>query len=105
VPQFRHFDIQRELPSQMLVEVAYVGSRGVDLVAPSENLNQVPTEHFGLGPALKQQIDNPFFGTLTSGALTGRTVAREQLLRPYPHFTGVSRSNPASATACITLSR
>lgn len=97
VPQFHnwHFDIQRELPSQMLVEVAYVGSRGVDLVAPSENLNQVPTEHFGLGPALKQQIDNPFFGTLTSGALTGRTVAREQLLRPYPHFTGVSRSNPA----------
>jgi hypothetical protein len=90
-----HFDIQRELPSQMLLEVAYVGSRGVRLVGPSENLNQVPTEYFGLGPALKQQVDNPFFGILTTGPLSGRTVAREQLLRPYAQFTGVSRTNPA----------
>ena len=90
-----HFDVQRELPSQMLLEVAYVGSRGVRLIAPSENLNQVPTEYFGLGSALKQQVENPFFGILTSGSLTGRTVAREQLLRPYPQFTGVSRTNPA----------
>jgi hypothetical protein len=89
------FDIQRELPSQILVEVAYVGSRGVRLVAPSENLNQVPASFFGLGTALKQQVENPFFGILTTGALSGRTVAREQLLRPYPQFTGVSRGNPA----------
>jgi hypothetical protein len=97
IPKFHnwHFDVQRELPSQMLVEAAYVGSRGVSLIAPSENLNQVPTEYFSLGPALKQQIDNPFFGVLTSGALAGRTVAREQLLRPFPQFTDVSRSNPA----------
>jgi hypothetical protein len=97
VPKFHnwHFDVQRELPSQTLVEIAYVGSRGISLIAPSENLNQVPTGFFGLGAALKQQVDNPFFGILTTGSLTGRTVAREQLLRPYPHFTGVSRSNPA----------
>ena len=90
-----HFDVQRELPSQMLLEVAYVGSRGVRLVGPSENLNQVPTEYFGLGSALKLQVDNPFFGILTTGPLSGRTVAREQLLRQYAQFTGVSRTNPA----------
>jgi hypothetical protein len=89
------FNLQRELPAQILVELAYVGSRGVRLVAPSENLNQVRPTDFGLGPALKQQVPNPFFGILTSGSLTGATVAREQLLRPYPQFTGVSRSNPA----------
>jgi hypothetical protein len=96
-PKFHnwHFDVQRELPSQMLVEIAYVGSHGSSLIAPTENINQVPSSAFGLGAALKQQVENPFFGVLTTGGLAGRTVAREQLLRPYPHFTGVSRANPA----------
>jgi hypothetical protein len=35
------------------------------------------------------------FGVLTTGSLTGGTVAREQLLRPYPQYTGVTRANPA----------
>jgi len=97
LPMFHNwqFDIQRELPSQMLVEVAYVGSRGVRLVAPSENLNGTPPEFFSMGAALRQQVSNPFFGVLTTGSLAGSTVAREQLLRPYPQFTGVSRTNPA----------
>jgi hypothetical protein len=84
------FDIQRELPGQILIEAAYVGSRGVRLIAPSENLNQVRPVDWALGAALKQQVDNPLFGVLTTGSLTGRTVAREQLLRPY-----VTRASPA----------
>lgn len=40
-------------------------------------------------------MPNPFFGVLTSGPLSGQTVARQQLLRPYPQFTGVSRLTPA----------
>jgi hypothetical protein len=97
IPIFHNwqFNVQRELPSQSLLEVAYVGSRGVRLVAPSENLNAVPLEFHSVGQALKQQVPNPFFGIFTVGGLTGRTVAREQLLRPYPHFTGVTRNNPA----------
>jgi hypothetical protein len=88
-------NVQRELAGQILIEAAYVGSRGVRLIAPGENLNQVHPSDWALGAALKQQVDNPFFGVLTTGALTGRTVAREQLLRPYPQYTGVSRANPA----------
>jgi hypothetical protein len=96
-PKFHnwHFDIQREFPSQILIEAAYVGSRGISLVAPSEQLNQVHPSYFSLGSALKQQVANPFFGVLTSGPLAGSTVAREQLLRPFPQYAGVSRSNPA----------
>jgi len=96
-PKFHnwHFDIQRELPSSTLVEIAYVGSRGISLIAPAEQLNQVHPNYFNLGAALKQQVENPFFGVLTAGGIAGRTVAREQLLRPYPQFTGVSRTNPA----------
>jgi hypothetical protein len=97
VPMFHNwqFNLQHELPSQSLIEVAYVGSRGVALIAPNQNLNAVPPEHWSMGQSLKQQVPNPFYGIFTAGGLTGPTVAREQLLRPYPQFTNVSRSNPA----------
>ena len=97
IPMFHNwqFNVQRELPSQSLLELAYVGSRGVALVAPNQNLNAVPPEHWALGQSLKQQVPNPFYGIFTTGGLTGPTVAREQLLRPYPHFADVTRSSPA----------
>jgi hypothetical protein len=43
-----------------------------------------------LGTSLQQQVSNPFFGLITSGPLAARTVARGQLLRPFPQYTGVS---------------
>ncbi len=95
LPQFHNwnFNIQRELPSQGLVEVAYVGSSGVRLVSPNERLNQLDPSFFSMGTQLTQTVTNPFFGTLT-GPLGGRTVQRQQLLRPYPHYTGVDRIQP-----------
>jgi hypothetical protein len=97
LPKFHnwHFGLQREIPGRFLVEASYVGSRGISLVSAGENLNQLHPDYFSMGPALKAQVPNPFFGVLTTGPLAGSTVAREQLLRPYPHFTGVTRSNPA----------
>jgi hypothetical protein len=96
------FNIQRALPSQTLVEIAYVGSRAVRLFGGSdydtvlaEQLNQLPPQFVGLGPALLEPVDNPFYGIITSGPLSGRTVQRQQLLRPYPHFTGVRREAAA----------
>ena len=98
-----HFDIQRELPSSTVFEVAYVGSRAIKVVAqPSdflaavnENVNQLHPSHLSKGTALLQPVANPFFGILTTGSLSGRTVQAQQLLRPYPHFTGVTRNAPA----------
>ena len=96
-PKFHnwHFDVQREFAGKTLIEVAYVGSRGISLIAPSEQLNQVFPSQFNLGAALKQQVENPMFGLIPSGPLSGRTVAREQLLRPYPQYSGLTRTNPA----------
>ncbi|MSV29058.1 MAG: TonB-dependent receptor [Bryobacterales bacterium] len=95
-PKFHNwnFNLQRELPSRGLIEVAYVGSRAISLISDTEQLNQLPTQFFSQGAALTQLVENPFFGTL-SGALSGRTVQRQQLLRPYPQYTGVARLNPA----------
>ncbi len=95
-PKFHNWQVnlQREIPGQALLEVGYVGSRGISLIAPSETLNQIPTQYLALGSQLTQTVENPFFGIL-SGPLGGRTIQRQQLLRPYPQYTSVSRITPA----------
>lgn len=96
-PEFHswNFNLQRELPSSSLITLAYIGTRGTHLKATDYNMNQVPAEYFSQGSALTQTVANPFYGYLTTGSLTGKTVQQAQLLRPYPHFTGVSRVQPA----------
>jgi hypothetical protein len=85
-------NVQRELPWAMFVEVAYVGTRGYDLSTVGESglsLNQLDPQYMSLGSQLNQQVPNPFFGIVNNGVLTQRTVARGQLLRPYPQFTDI----------------
>ncbi|MCC6588727.1 MAG: TonB-dependent receptor [Bryobacterales bacterium] len=106
-PRFHNwqFNIQRELPSQMLVEIGYVGSRtigtfgGLDAAGvPSEQINQLDPKYLSMGAALLEPVPNPFYGIITTGSLAGPTVPRNQLLRPYPQFTSVTRSFPAFGT-------
>jgi hypothetical protein len=83
--------VQRELPQSVVVEVSYVGNRGGDLglTAP---LNPVPVQYLSRTGVrdqatinfLSAQVNNPFF-PLPGTDIAGRTVARQQLLRPYPH--------------------
>ena len=85
-------NIQRELPWAMVVEIAYVGTRGYDLSAVGESgrsLNQLDPQYMSLGSQLNQQVSNPFFGIVNNGVLTQPTVSRAQLLRPYPQFTDI----------------
>ena len=85
-------NVQRELPWAMFVEVAYVGTRGHDLSTVGESglsLNQLDPQYMSLGSQLNQQVPNPFYGIVNNGVLTQPTVARGQLLRPYPQFTDV----------------
>jgi len=93
-PWSRQFNvnIQRELPWSMFVEVAYVGTRGYDLSTVGESglsLNQLDPQYMSLGSQLNQQVPNPFYGIVNNGVLTQPTVARGQLLRPYPQFTDI----------------
>ena len=63
----------------------------------SEQLNQLEgrLNIHSMGSALLQPVPNPFFGVITSGALSGATVQRQQLLRPYPQFLNVTRQAAA----------
>jgi hypothetical protein len=56
------------------------------------NVNQLPSSSLSLGNALNEQVTNPFFGIFPNGVLSGRTVPRHRLLRPYPQFVTVELS-------------
>ena len=84
-----NFNVQRELPSQIQLEVAYVGTRGLQLARNGEgglNLNQLPPEYLALGSQLNQQVTNPFFGKGGGGIFNLQRTSRAQLLRPFPQF-------------------
>lgn len=84
-----NFSIQHELPGNLLVETSYVGSRGLR-IHNNRQFNQLPDSALALGDRLREQLPNPFFGQIATGALAARTVSRAQLLRPLPHFTEVT---------------
>src|SRR5690606_20133949 len=83
-----------------LAEAAYVGNYGSQ-IETTRNLNATPLEFLSTSPTrdnarnayLTAQVPNPFFGLMpaTAGtAFRGATIARERLLRPYPHFDAVN---------------
>jgi len=88
-------DLQRELPGDMAVSIGYIGSRGDNLGYGADgvafvNINQLRPEQLALGTALQQQVPNPFFGIPEAGAFsTSPTIARGQLLRPFPQFGNI----------------
>lgn len=86
-----NFTLQLEPKANWLVEGAYVGSKGTHvLTAQNRNMNQLDPVHFSLGNALTQSVPNPFFGIIQTGPLSGTTVPRQQLLRPYPQYNSVT---------------
>ncbi|MDQ6663716.1 MAG: TonB-dependent receptor, partial [Acidobacteriota bacterium] len=87
-----NLDVQRTLPGNLLLDVAYAGSRGLRLFG-SLNYDQLPNQYLALGDGLRQPVPNPFFGKVASGPLSTPTVQLSQLLRPYPQFTGVTAGN------------
>ncbi|MBM3735440.1 MAG: TonB-dependent receptor [Acidobacteria bacterium] len=84
-----NFTIQRQLPAGFTGSASYAGNRGVKLFGADYEINQLDPANFTLGLALQDQVNNPFFGQILTGALSGRTVQRSQLLRPLPDYLNV----------------
>ncbi len=91
VQQFS-FDTQYQVNSTLVATVGYSGSRTSDLTwtTASYNYNQLNPSYWNLGSALNQAVTNPFYGVGGVGTIGGATVARNQLLRPYPQFSAVN---------------
>ncbi len=96
--------VQRELRGRILAEVAYVGNRGTKLPV-TRQWNFVPAQYLSKSPVRDQptidyltaQVTNPFYGIPEfAGTARGSNLRfnRNQLLLPYPQFTGVSATLP-----------
>jgi len=90
-----NFNIQRELGSNLLLELGYMGSKAEKLPVDRE-LNFVPDQFLSTQPVRDQAtidrltalVPNPFRGLLPGTTLNGNTIAVENLLRRYPQFNG-----------------
>ncbi len=88
--------VQRELPGRMLIETSYVGNRGTRMQV-ARDLNPIPERYLSTSLVrdqnainfLSAQVTNPFYPLLPKTNLASTTVARAQLLRPYPQFSNV----------------
>src|SRR5262249_46625002 len=81
-----NFNLQRTLPGDILLETAYVGTRGLQLSRNDEGgltLNQLDPKYMAFGAQLNTTVDNPFYGIVDSGVLATPRISRAQLLRPY----------------------
>jgi len=92
--------LQRELPGRWLVEGAYIGNRGDNLTVVVD-ANPIPRQYQSASPVRDQAlinfldtpVPNPFRGVAGyegTNLYTATVISRSQLLRPYPHFTGLS---------------
>ena len=91
--------VQRELPMQSVVEISYVGNKGIKQRI-SRQLDPVPRQYLSTLRVRDQAtidylaaaVTNPFYPLLPKTSLAATTTSRGQLLRPYPHFTGISHN-------------
>jgi len=77
--QIWRFDVQRELPTGVVAEVAYVGTRGTHLNAAGlRQFNQVDARYLSLG-------------TLLNANITSAAAQQAGIVAPYPGFAGTVR--------------
>ena len=111
VPKVAEYSIgvQRELPSRTVLEVSYVGSHTMELdvshqldavslgqllqyggatVSGVPNLSDTCSATSAICP-----YANPFAGLLPATGLNGTSTTRQQLLLPFPQFTGVQENS------------
>jgi hypothetical protein len=90
--------VQRELGGGFVAEVAYVGNRGTHIEI-NRNINATPNQYLSTSPTRDQTrinylsalVPNPFAGlAAVDPGLRGTSIARERLLRPFPHFGSVT---------------
>ena len=82
--------IQRSLWQGWVVSAVYAGSKGTKLYGGNYNLNQLDPKYFASeGANLQKLVDNPFYGQITTGALSSKQVQAQVLLKPFPDYQTV----------------
>jgi hypothetical protein len=97
-----NLSIQRQFTPDLMMDIAYVGSKGTKLhFSQGIEENYLPNRYLELGAALNQLVDNPFYGhpRFAAGPMSAPRIAQRQLLLPYPQYTSVFRQYPAAASS------
>jgi Carboxypeptidase regulatory-like domain len=86
--------VQQQLPANIGLQVAYVGSRPTRLEV-NHNINVLPQQYYDQGAAgvtyLNTAVPNPMAGKFTgTTGLNNATIARNLLLLPFPEFGTVT---------------
>src|SRR5262249_39108031 len=63
--------VQRELTTNTVVEVSYLGSKITNIGIPDSNINQLTDEQLKIGPDLLTRVANPFFGIIPRSSSIG----------------------------------
>ena len=90
-----NFNVQRQFGGNLVVEAGYIGNQAVHL-SENRDLNFIPRELLSTSPVRDQAnidrltaaVPNPFAGLIPGTGLNGGTIGVEQLLRPFPQFSG-----------------
>jgi hypothetical protein len=82
------FSVQRELPSRVLFEAAYMGMHSLKQIE-NFNVNERPDQFLALGRTENDRVTNPFLGAFlpTSTLGQGATTTRSRLWPRFPQFT------------------
>src|SRR5262249_26879428 len=101
-----NFGVQRAFKGNILVDVNYLGTKGTHLYfGGAGSLNYlgawVETATSDQITQLNTKVTNPFYGIITNPAssLSSPTVTYNQLLKPYPQFSGFSGPDPPVANS------
>jgi hypothetical protein len=89
-----NLSLQKQLPGQWLVEIAYSGNHSDHLIAGGYDLNQLtPAQYATYGNALQGLVSNPYAG-LVPGSLGASTITLSQSLKQFPYYTAVNVRDP-----------
>jgi hypothetical protein len=100
-------NIQHQLPYNVALQVAYVGTRPTRLEV-SKNINALPAQYYNQGAAevtyLNNKVANPMAGQFAStyannATLNASTIQQYLLLQPFPEFGSVTEQNSSLGSA------
>ena len=99
-----NFAVQQQLPSETILQIAYVGTKGTHLQIqqqPLNSVNQIPQTVLsnalntyvstGVNP-LTTLVNNPYYGVISGNAnLDNPTIQQQYLDEPYPTYGNVTK--------------
>jgi Carboxypeptidase regulatory-like domain len=83
------FEVQREVMTDMILDVAYVGQHSQNLRTNYDGENILNPKFFSLGPLLGQQLQNQTTVAAPYPSFPGTQIVAQALL-PFPQFFGIN---------------